>query len=468
VQLALEDVQELRFVVVKGSNPDSKVSFGPTPRRIRIGRAADNDIIITDPAVSRSHACVEVRTDGCTIVDAGSSAGLEKMGFRVGKTPEPLLSGDEFKLGETILRFEVVAKKGALKRAAAREAGPAKASPLANAIPNVVAALRRILSTIGLRTPLTQAIAGLCVLALIVLALWPAPPTLPPQSSAPLPIDYNAVRGYNAADSAHADGAVFDVPQDADGLGVYFRILPGAGIEIRAGGREVTRIDAGNDWLPYSVLLLPRAIARASGPHFIIDHLGYSPEQGAVAPDAVRSWGVGRMWLVRVAEAPSSPGRLADDVKALGELHGRVADDPAARYDLVKGLRIALVGLMKLSGRPALAYSLPANVSGKDFDTQVATGLVEINERRLDRAIDRLLPALQIADVELSREYAKLANQLALLQKKESGGEIALLVPRILKMIPDPTDVRYRDALEVSRTLKGKDLEAFQDAMSVQ
>jgi FHA domain len=462
MQIAPEDIQELRFTVVKGSNPGSKISFDPTPRQIRIGRSVESDIVVADPSVSRNHARVDIRADRYTIVDAGSSAGLEKMGFRVGNTPEALLSGDEFKLGDTILRFEVVAKKGALKRAAAREAGPAKPSPVAN----VVAMLQRALSTIGLRTPLTQAIAGVCFLLLVVIGLWPAPPTIPPQAYGSLPIDYNAVWGYNGFDRSHADGAVFDVPQDAEGIGVYVKILPGAGIELRAGERVLTKLEAGGDWQSYSVLLLPRAIARTSSPHLILDHLGYAPADGDVPPDAVPDWGVGRMWIVRVAEAASSPGRVAEDVTALRELHGRVTDDPAARYNLVKGLRTALVGLMKLSGRPAVSYAIPPNVAGKDFDAQMASALVEIKERRLDRAIDRLLPALQIADIELTREHTKLANTLALLQKKGSGSDIAQLVPRILKMIPDPTDVRHRDALEVSRTLQGKDLEAFQDLMS--
>lgn len=462
MQLTPEDIQELRFTVVKGSNPGSKISFDPTTRQVRIGRAVDSDIVIADPSVSRNHARVEIRADGYTIVDAGSSAGMEKMGFRVGKTPEALVSGDEFKLGDTILRFEVVAKKGALKRAAARDAGPAKPSPIAN----VVTALRRALSTMGLRTPLTQAIAGVCFLVLIVIGLLPAPPTIPPQASRALPIDYNAVWGYNDADSSHADGAVFDVPQDAEGVGVYLRILPGAGVEIRAGERTVTTVEAGRDWQPYSVLLLPRAIARTSAPHLILDYLGYAAAQGDVPPDAVRSWGVSRMWIVRVAEAVSSPGRLAEDVTALRELYGRVGDDPPARYNLVKGLRTTLIGLMKLAGRPAIAYALPSSMGGKDFDAQVAYALGEINERRLDRAIDRLLPALQIADVELAREHTKLANKLALLQKKQSGPEIAKLVPQILRMIPEPTDVRHRNALEVARTLKRKDLEAFQDLMN--
>ena len=463
MQLTLEDVQEVRFTVVKGTNPGSKLAFEPVPRTIRIGRSANNDIVIGDPTVSRQHARVEIRADGYAIADEGSSTGLEKMGFRVGKELEPLNSGDEFRIGDTILRFEIVAKKGAMKRIAARESGvPQGPSPLAN----VVATMRRALATMGLRKPLTQAVGGLCFLALIVIGLWPEPPQIPPQAAGLLPIDYNAIRGYGVGDESHAGGATFEIPTDAEGVGIYMRVLPGAGVEIRAGGEILTTIERGRDWQSHSVITLPRAIAKTGGSaHLLIDHLGYSAEQGAVAPDAVPRWGVGRMRIVRVTEAGASPAKLEGDVTALRELYGRVDDDPRHRYELVEGMRKAVVGLMKLAGRSAVAYALPAATGPVGFDAQVEMALVELREGRLDRAVDRLLPALQTVDVELDREYRRLANSLELLKKKDSKREIAQMLPRILRLIPDPTDVRHRDALDVSRTLTSKDLEAFRDLM---
>lgn len=463
MQLAAEEIQELRFTVVKGSNPGAKVGFEPGSRSIRIGRAVDNDIVIADASVSRSHARVEIRPEGCTIADLGSSSGLEKMGFTVGQAPEPLLSGDEFKLGDTILKFEVIAKKGALKRAEAREAGVA---PKPSPIENIVGAFRRALATIGLRTPLLQAVGAACFAALIALGLWPEAPTIAPQSYAPLPIDYNAIHGTVSGEEYHADGALFEVPADSEGAGVYLRVLSGSGVEIRAGGRMVANVEAGGDWRSYAVIVLPRAIAESESPHLVVDHLGYSPADGPVAPDSVAGWGVARMWVVRVTDTASSPGRITSELAALKELYGQLEDDPANRFNLVKGLRTAIVGLMKLGGRPAVAYPIPFNATG-NFENQVESAVTEIREGRLERALDRLVPALQVADVELTREYTRLANNLAVLKKRNAGGEIALIVPQILRLVPEPTDVRHRTALEASRTLTGSDLEAFQSAVKL-
>ena len=117
MNFTFDDVDEVRFTVVQGANPGSAIPFAPGARTIRIGRAVDNDIVTNDAAVSRSHARVEVGEGQCLIADAGSRGGVEKMGFRLGEAPEPLESGDEFKIGNTILRFEIVLKKSAAKRA---------------------------------------------------------------------------------------------------------------------------------------------------------------------------------------------------------------------------------------------------------------------------------------------------------------------------------------------------------------
>ena len=111
MKLSPEDVQEYRFTVVRGAKPGQQITFEGGVRDVKIGRAVDNDIVISDPTVSRLHARVELRPDGWFLIDAGSASGVEKMGFRI-SAREPLESGDEFKLGDTILRFEVVAKKG--------------------------------------------------------------------------------------------------------------------------------------------------------------------------------------------------------------------------------------------------------------------------------------------------------------------------------------------------------------------
>jgi len=201
MKLSPEDVQEYRFTVVRGAKPGQQITFEGGVRDVKIGRAVDNDIVISDPTVSRLHARVELRPDGWFLIDAGSASGVEKMGFRI-SAREPLESGDEFKLGDTILRFEVVAKKGALKKAAAEP--PAAAGPAAPGL----------LHRIGLETRRTQILALCAVAILFLLLLWPSAATLPPQSTEPAGINYNASLGWlSGRDESHLAGVTFEVPQ---------------------------------------------------------------------------------------------------------------------------------------------------------------------------------------------------------------------------------------------------------------
>src|SRR5438067_8987181 len=122
MNVRLEDVEEIRFTVVQGESTGSRVTFPPGPRAVRIGRAVNNDIVVNDPTVSRAHVRVDIAADGARIQDLGSAGGVEKMGFRIGAGPEPLVSGDEFKIGGTILRYELLLKKSAARRSAKAEA----------------------------------------------------------------------------------------------------------------------------------------------------------------------------------------------------------------------------------------------------------------------------------------------------------------------------------------------------------
>ncbi|MGE0685863.1 MAG: FHA domain-containing protein [Dehalococcoidia bacterium] len=71
-----------------------------TESRYTLGRSADNDIVIDDPAVSRLHARLERRGDGYEIVDEGSTNGIaigdEKFASRL------LRSGDVLALGPDV------------------------------------------------------------------------------------------------------------------------------------------------------------------------------------------------------------------------------------------------------------------------------------------------------------------------------------------------------------------------------
>ncbi len=75
----------------------------PVERRIRIGRQADNDLVITDPGVSRHHAEV-INTNGtCTLHDLGSTNGTYVNGSVVSE--HALRDGDRISFGSTVVEF---------------------------------------------------------------------------------------------------------------------------------------------------------------------------------------------------------------------------------------------------------------------------------------------------------------------------------------------------------------------------
>lgn len=82
---------------------DQELKTLPIERRIRIGRQSDNDLVVTDPGVSRHHAEV-INTNGtCTLHDLGSTNGTYVNGTVVSE--HALREGDRISLGSTIVEF---------------------------------------------------------------------------------------------------------------------------------------------------------------------------------------------------------------------------------------------------------------------------------------------------------------------------------------------------------------------------
>lgn len=71
----------------------------------RIGRGHDNDIVLDMDNVSRYHAVVESGDDGFVVRDNKSTNGTYVNGTEVGETGRLLQSGDQIKIGGTILKF---------------------------------------------------------------------------------------------------------------------------------------------------------------------------------------------------------------------------------------------------------------------------------------------------------------------------------------------------------------------------
>lgn len=75
----------------------------PIERRIRIGRQADNDLVVVDPGVSRHHAEVINENGSCTLRDLGSTNGTYVNGSVA--HDHALRDGDRISLGSTVVEF---------------------------------------------------------------------------------------------------------------------------------------------------------------------------------------------------------------------------------------------------------------------------------------------------------------------------------------------------------------------------
>jgi len=91
-----------KLVLLKDDTPEQEYELGKS--RVTLGRAAINDIILTDSRLSRNHARLECSSSGCTLVDQGSSNGSYVNNQRVERMP--LKSGDHISLGSCQFRFE--------------------------------------------------------------------------------------------------------------------------------------------------------------------------------------------------------------------------------------------------------------------------------------------------------------------------------------------------------------------------
>ncbi len=145
---------------------------------LRLGRAADNDVVLTDAEVSRRHAVIRWQDGRPWIEDSGSRNGTFVDEVRLTQ-PQPLRPGQVIRLGHTRLQVEFVA-----------ESVPA-AGPVAPSLPPVVAASATP-AAVGsglspVQAALIGALIGLVGLLIVFFAVvWPllrqaapAPPATP-------------------------------------------------------------------------------------------------------------------------------------------------------------------------------------------------------------------------------------------------------------------------------------------------
>lgn len=116
-----------------GSGPGPRatlsVAGGPTLELAEVavlGRAADSDLVISDPLVSGRHAEVRLIGEGYVIADAGSRNGTF-LGDAQVMAPATLADGDVIRLGDSIVTFRQAVREPATPPEPAAPAAPAEA-----------------------------------------------------------------------------------------------------------------------------------------------------------------------------------------------------------------------------------------------------------------------------------------------------------------------------------------------------
>ena len=91
-------------LLVIGPNGEPAESISVTRDPVVIGRLSTNDVVLSDPNVSRRHAEVRRRGNEFIVVDLGSTNGTKVNG--AGVRERRLADGDDITVGGTHIRFE--------------------------------------------------------------------------------------------------------------------------------------------------------------------------------------------------------------------------------------------------------------------------------------------------------------------------------------------------------------------------
>jgi pSer/pThr/pTyr-binding forkhead associated (FHA) protein len=91
-----------KLILIGPENQDQEFTLSKST--VEIGRATQNDIVLKDGKISRTHASIECNDQGCTLIDLKSANGTFVNEERIRRTT--LSPGDTIKMGETHFRFE--------------------------------------------------------------------------------------------------------------------------------------------------------------------------------------------------------------------------------------------------------------------------------------------------------------------------------------------------------------------------
>lgn len=263
----------MAFVLTIAEGKDRGRTFEFDAASVTIGRANENDVVLFDPGVSRTHAKIVGRSGRYFVADNGSANGTLVNGAQVpGKSERELKNGDAIGVGPFVFRFapkgqpqtaatgaETRIKKAAAPgdaqtrvsaspRDVASPAAPRVTAPRAGAPAGGAAALADRFKELPRNQRLGVAVGGVALLGMLVLAVLRAGgPGERQANGCPDVIDLSQDLGT----SSFGDGAVeyvcgnaatfgYNLPPKTRAILHYtpLRIKPGA-VEVKVDGKRV-------------------------------------------------------------------------------------------------------------------------------------------------------------------------------------------------------------------------------------
>jgi pSer/pThr/pTyr-binding forkhead associated (FHA) protein len=91
-----------KLILIGPENQDQEYTLSKS--NVEIGRSIQNDIVLKDGKISRTHACIECDEKGCTLIDLKSANGTFVNDEQIERAI--LNPGDTIKMGETYFHFE--------------------------------------------------------------------------------------------------------------------------------------------------------------------------------------------------------------------------------------------------------------------------------------------------------------------------------------------------------------------------
>jgi pSer/pThr/pTyr-binding forkhead associated (FHA) protein len=365
------------LTIAEGKGRGQKFQFAAD--RVTIGRGAENDVVLNDAGVSRTHARIERQGDAWVLLDNGSANGTE-LNDAILKAPQGLKLGDRIGVGPVTFEFatgdetRVTARGEAQTRISAMPADPKTIDPRAGG-PAAWAQL-----------PLWAKIAAIGGGALILVGIARAAVVSRAERGLACPdtvaVDDDTAGfsfGHGVVDVDCGGKVVFgfNVPPQTRVLFHYqpMRIQTPSELELRLNGKHLA-------WAPVAgargepqALTLPQDALSADGRNFV--QLSESKRGG--------DWAVGK---VRVETLAITPGDLAAAKQAYDRGRRKLEERriaPRNLYDAWKAFAEARRQMEGLATRPALYAEVAQLIKDCEHDLDRECGKLLFSAARFER-----------------------------------------------------------------------------------